>query len=65
MLNDLRKDEKVRCDLNHAMFAWNNGMLKNFICDDKDCDHFYSYKASKHKKVKEKKSQENKCESNM
>ena len=67
ILDQLQKDENARCDLNHAMYAWNNNLLKNFTCDEKDCDHFYwGTTGGKHKrKVKRKKLQENTCENNM
>ena len=68
MLDKLQKDEKARCDLNHAMYAWNNELIKNFTCDEKDCDHFYWQKVgtkNSQRKVKRNKLQENKCENNM
>ena len=67
-MDKLKKDETVRCDLNHAMYAWNNDLFKKFTCDEKDCDHFYwgTTGTQKHKrKVKRKELQENKCENNM
>ena len=66
-MDKLQKDEYARCDLNHAMYAWNNE-LKNFTCDEKDCDHFYWQKVgtkNSKRKVKRNKLQENKCENNM
>ena len=68
ILDKLQKDEKARCDLNHAMYAWNNELIKNFACDEKDCDHFYWQKIgtkNSKRKVKRNKLQENKCENNM
>ena len=67
IMDKLKKDEKVRCDLNHAMYAWNNELLKKFTCDEKDCDHFYwgTTGGKNKRKVKRKKSQDNKCENNM
>ena len=71
LMDVLHKDDNVKCDLNHAMYIWNNKKCKSFTCDNDNCTQIVTTQKKKgqgkreNMKTTRKKVQENKCENNM
>ena len=71
LMDVLQKDANVKCDLNHAMYIWNNKKCKSFTCDNDNCTQIVTTTKKKgqgkreNMKTTRKKVQENNCENNM